>query len=191
MSARLGGGNAEVVVALLKVLGPIGAQWCDLKRPLAAAGAIAALRHLSETGGIPTAPEKLLSLCAQDAPAGQRRFAHPYNSALNRSLSYGLARMRVAAHQGAAAVEPLTLETAVLLAPFYEANAGGLVGALAPAVKEPRIQILIQESAAGKFGNETTAAQELLAKSGIEEKAPVTLKEEPKTPPSLDDALGL
>ena len=190
--ARIGSGDAKVVAGLLGVLGPIGPIGKgDSSKLLAVSAAMGALRHMAENGGIPADPERLLPVCSQKVASGKKGRFGP--GIWGGGGGYWQTRMLVASHQGPAAVEALTLETGAHLVGFNGINDVGLVGALAPAAKEPEICVLLQEIAAGNFGNETTVAKEMIGKMGLKAKDRDVFvpKAEPKTPPSLDDALGL
>lgn len=190
--ARIGGGNANVVAALLQVLGPIaqvGKE--DSNKLLAVAGAMGALRHMAENGGIPAAPDRLLPLCSRPVklPSQKGRFGP---GIWGGQGGYWQTRMLVASHQGEAAVPSLREEIDAILPAFRATDDSGFVDAVAAAARAPEIRERLEKIAAGDFGNETTAAGEILERMGGAGKKNVPApKKETRNPPSVDDAMGL
>jgi len=160
--ARIGGGDAKVVAGLLGVLGPIGtAGKGDSNKLLEVAGAMGALRHLAETGGIPADPEKLLPLCSQaNVEVGKKgRFGAGVGDGKG---GYWQTRMLVASHQGEPAVALLCAELDAIIPAFRVNNEAGLVQALTPMARVPAIRERLAKIPSNPFSNESQAAAELL-----------------------------
>jgi outer membrane protein assembly factor BamB len=183
--ARIGGGDAEVVAALLGLLGPLAKG--DSPKLLAVASSMGALRHMAENGGIPADPERLLPLCSRPVELlSQRGRFGP--GIWGGQGGYWQTRMMVASHQGAHAVPALCEEVDAILPTFRATDDSGFVDAVAAAARAPDIRERLEKIAAGDFGNETIAAGEILEKmGGAAKKQDSALKKESKTPPSLDD----
>jgi outer membrane protein assembly factor BamB/HEAT repeat protein len=187
--ARIGGGNTKVVAALLGLLGPLATG--DSPKLLTVASSMGALRYMAENGGIPADPERLLPLCSR--PVKQLSQKGRFGPGIwGGQGGYWQTRMLVASHQGEVAVPSLREEIDAILPAFRATDDSGFVDAVAAAARAPDIRERLEKIAAGDFGNETIAAGKILESiGGAAKKSVPAQKKETKTPPSLDDAIGL